>query len=559
MTQEDNILISNNTFEQLYQEFVNFIKAVSQEDFESFKKSNYVDNEENYKYLIYQEAKRKLRSSDWKSQDIGTGKIQQAVKSAVSVTVKHNSKSLYNNLINWRKIQAFSNLDNDRNLEQLFFDFYQSKISPQQAFEALMGYFDYQLIAYLFFIKDYNQFLPVSQKVFDDVIADKLHLLDFKTSRRKSWDNYKTFNSIIKQTHHFLKTRDKDATLLDAHSFLWILGKQREDWLKKSNSLKSSPTPNENVHSVISNRPETVEESPKIQVKKINIKNDEDSSKHFTPTDIIWIKNVTDHKVGQAYMDLSDEELDKFVMLFPDQSGSNLSSPKVGEIILIRQNVNDVSAFTHLVSPIDDEIVKQNIHAGFSNGRNMQVIAITPINELILASSTNWKDVYSRGNAVKIESVYKNGLIDNLQLSVWERFKPYFVKDRKKSLEETTAFIKEIESIYEGLTVTEGKLRLVSHFVRERNDEIVKLKKQQAIANNQLSCEVCNFSFRDKYNVDFIECHHRIPISVTGITETNLEDLALVCANCHRILHKKIDGKFLSITELRNRLNAFSQ
>jgi 5-methylcytosine-specific restriction enzyme A len=32
---------------------------------------------------------------------------------------------------------------------------------------------------------------------------------------------------------------------------------------------------------------------------------------------------------------------------------------------------------------------------------------------------------------------------------------------------------------------------------------------------------------------DFIECHHRLPLSTTGERRTRLSDLALVCSNCH--------------------------
>ena len=211
----------------------------------------------------------------------------------------------------------------------------------------------------------------------------------------------------------------------------------------------------------------------------------------------------------------------------------------------------EISAFTHLVSPIDNDLVEENIHPGFSNGRRVQVVAMTPVNDLILASSVNWKDIFTRGNAVKIENIYKSGLIDNLQLSIWERFKPYFVNNRKESLKITAELLTEIENSDENLVFSEGKLRLVAHYARERNPAIIKLKKQKAIADNILFCEICNFSFVKTYNIDFIECHHKTPISETGETETRLQDLALVCANCHRMLHKKIDGEFLSIQQLQ--------
>src|SRR5438874_888867 len=38
----------------------------------------------------------------------------------------------------------------------------------------------------------------------------------------------------------------------------------------------------------------------------------------------------------------------------------------------------------------------------------------------------------------------------------------------------------------------------------------------------------------------FIQCHHTKPLyEVTGAAQTRLEDLALVCSNWHRIVHRK--------------------
>jgi hypothetical protein len=47
----------------------------------------------------------------------------------------------------------------------------------------------------------------------------------------------------------------------------------------------------------------------------------------------------------------------------------------------------------------------------------------------------------------------------------------------------------------------------------------------------------------------FIEAHHRIPLrALTDQTETMIQDLAPLCANCHRMIHV---GDECSIEELR--------
>lgn len=88
------------------------------------------------------------------------------------------------------------------------------------------------------------------------------------------------------------------------------------------------------------------------------------------------------------------------------------------------------------------------------------------------------------------------------------------------------------------LTATEGRRRLVLHLQRERNQTVVRNKKKQAAS---LECEVCGFSFASAYGraaSDYCEVHHLLPLSeVEEAIRTRMEDLAILCANCHRVVH----------------------
>ena len=141
-----------------------------------------------------------------------------------------------------------------------------------------------------------------------------------------------------------------------------------------------------------------------------------------------------------------------------------------------------------------------------------------------------------------------------MQFDIWKRFSGQFVPDEQKSEKFTSFVINELKNTSTDLSVYEGKLRLVSHLVKERNRKIIEEKKRQAIRINKLYCEVCGFSFISRFDKEFIECHHKTPISTTGVRETTLEDLALVCANCHRMLHIKFDGGFLTMEQLKEKL-----
>lgn len=103
-------------------------------------------------------------------------------------------------------------------------------------------------------------------------------------------------------------------------------------------------------------------------------------------------------------------------------------------------------------------------------------------------------------------------------------------------------------------SVIEGSIIYKLHKSRERSVKIVAMKKKWASERyGKLVCEVCEFDFLEYYGelgADFIECHHRTPLSSLKVSsKTSLADLALVCANCHRMLHKKID--VLSIEDLK--------
>jgi predicted HNH restriction endonuclease len=64
--------------------------------------------------------------------------------------------------------------------------------------------------------------------------------------------------------------------------------------------------------------------------------------------------------------------------------------------------------------------------------------------------------------------------------------------------------------------------------------------------HGKLFCEVCKVSSGQTYPASmgdgFIEVHHVWPLSrAQAPVQTTLEDLILVCANCHRLIHHTVD------------------
>jgi len=107
----------------------------------------------------------------------------------------------------------------------------------------------------------------------------------------------------------------------------------------------------------------------------------------------------------------------------------------------------------------------------------------------------------------------------------------------------------------------EGKIVTRIHRARERDQGIVKRKKTSCRRKHgRLFCEACAFDFHETYGErgdGFIECHHLNPLALSnGDSRTRLDDLALLCANCHRMVHAKTP--WLSLDELKALVNKSS-
>jgi 5-methylcytosine-specific restriction enzyme A len=105
----------------------------------------------------------------------------------------------------------------------------------------------------------------------------------------------------------------------------------------------------------------------------------------------------------------------------------------------------------------------------------------------------------------------------------------------------------------------EGRLLTRKHLVRERNRKLVEAKRKQALKRHgRLACEVCKFDFSVRYGQrgkGFIECHHTRPVAgLASGQKTHVDELALVCANCHRMIHRR--KPWLSVAELREHLDS---
>ena len=88
----------------------------------------------------------------------------------------------------------------------------------------------------------------------------------------------------------------------------------------------------------------------------------------------------------------------------------------------------------------------------------------------------------------------------------------------------------------------EGNRKLVAHLRRERNAALVWRKKCEfKRVHGKLYCEICNSEFTQYGEMSdaLFEVHHRRPLgSAARAAPTRLSDLAVLCSNCHRVIHR---------------------
>ncbi|MFF7959277.1 HNH endonuclease [Streptomyces rubiginosohelvolus] len=81
------------------------------------------------------------------------------------------------------------------------------------------------------------------------------------------------------------------------------------------------------------------------------------------------------------------------------------------------------------------------------------------------------------------------------------------------------------------------------HQARERNKGLRRKRIASVIERvGRLACGACGFDFEEVYGdrgTGYIECHHVVPLHEAGEGRTKLSDLALLCANCHRMIHRR--------------------
>jgi len=104
-----------------------------------------------------------------------------------------------------------------------------------------------------------------------------------------------------------------------------------------------------------------------------------------------------------------------------------------------------------------------------------------------------------------------------------------------------------------GLTALEGEFYFAERKFRQRNSKLIAAKKKQSNGR----CSVCGIKFSEQYSGisrDCLVAHHVKPIgNRQEATETTLNDIDLLCPNCHSAVHTQ--NPPLTAAQLRKMLH----
>ena len=121
-------------------------------------------------------------------------------------------------------------------------------------------------------------------------------------------------------------------------------------------------------------------------------------------------------------------------------------------------------------------------------------------------------------------------------------------------IKQTPLFPEEIP-IGEAVGYSEGTKYQITVNAYERNEKA----RQECINYHGAVCVICEFDFEKVYGEigkGFIHVHHIVPLHTTGkdYAVDSKKDLIPVCPNCHAMLHRKVDARYITIEELKNLL-----
>jgi hypothetical protein len=167
--------------------------------------------------------------------EVDQGAILERLIASIEISAAPDVEA--NNLVRWENryghanrshhalLDARGNPASVREIESWAVGFFRGAIPPADAFERFreIAGSRYDLIAYLFFLRDWDSYMPIAPTTFD--AAFSLLGIDLVTRQQCSWNNYERYSTALQDIRAALVEMSgiADLRLVDAHSFCWLL------------------------------------------------------------------------------------------------------------------------------------------------------------------------------------------------------------------------------------------------------------------------------------------------------------------------------------------------
>lgn len=189
---------------------------------------------EMYKERIFNDAQSILQVDTWSEKMIGSGEIFHKINRVF----EHKENNIFHttdrNGPGTKEHKYFLEIESTPALkafEELMYTFFTGKISDEDAFEQIVEFIHRKsaVIGYLYFIKSRKDYMPLRLENFNKIFNNYLSI-DLKLNEKFTWEKYKEFCDVICAVRDYLNEKNneirvynREFTLLEAHSFLWML------------------------------------------------------------------------------------------------------------------------------------------------------------------------------------------------------------------------------------------------------------------------------------------------------------------------------------------------
>jgi 5-methylcytosine-specific restriction protein A len=149
--------------------------------------------------------------------------------------------------------------------------------------------------------------------------------------------------------------------------------------------------------------------------------------------------------------------------------------------------------------------------------------------------------------------------VSAMDRSVWKHF-----ENRRTRVHEIAGLIRtyvneiplDLDNEGDDEEFAEGRILTLAHRRAERNRRLRTMLIRDRRKTNRLRCDAChitNPTSDSRLDDAIFDAHHLVPLSAIGSTKTKLSDVALLCANCHKIIHRltSTSGRWATVQDVQ--------